>query len=138
MIKYRLNCAEGHDFESWFGSSEDFDRLQKSGHVNCVVCGSSKVAKALMAPRVTTNDTEEGPLTKPASPAEQALRALREKVENEAENVGRKFADEARKIHLGEAPERAIYGEARAEDARSLLEDGIPVAPLPWRSEPKN
>ncbi|NNU79742.1 DUF1178 family protein [Halovulum dunhuangense] len=135
MIRYNLTCAEGHEFESWFSSSGDYDRLEKSGVLACAVCGSPRVTKALMAPRVTTSeDAAARPLSAPASPAEQALRALREKLEREAEDVGRDFAREARAIHAGDAPERPIYGEARAEEARALLEDGIPVAPLPWRS----
>lgn len=139
MIKYGLSCAEGHDFESWFSSSADFDRLEAAGHLSCAVCGTSKVKKALMAPRVSggeaTPPEAERPLSRPASPAEQALRALRAKIEREAENVGRNFAREARRIHEGEAPARAIYGEAKAEEARALIEEGVPVAPLPWRSK---
>ena len=134
MIKYRLTCDQDHDFESWFSSSDDFDRLEKNRLLSCAVCGSADVKKALMAPRVASGDEAENPLTQPASPAEQALRALRKKVEAEAENVGRNFASEARRIHEGEAPGRAIYGEARHEEARALIEDGISVAPLPWRS----
>lgn len=140
MIKYHLQCENDHRFESWFSSSADYDRLEASGHLSCGVCGSSAVTKALMAPRVSVHDSapprpeKTGPLSAPASPAEQALRALRRKIEAEAENVGRNFADEARAIHEGEAPRRAIYGEARLDEARALVEDGVPVAPLPWRT----
>lgn len=140
MIKYRLKCGSGHDFESWFSSSEDFDRLAAGRLLSCAVCGSAEVEKALMAPGVASSDgaEEDRPLSRPASPAEQALRALREKIEREAENVGRRFADEARRIHHGEAPERAIYGEARPAEAKKLVEEGIPVAPLPWRKGKQN
>lgn len=134
MIRYRLNCASGHDFESWFASGADFDRLEAAGHLSCAVCGSSEVEKAVMAPQLAQPGPEEKPLSKPASPAEQALRELRAKFEAKAENVGRGFATEARRIHEGEAPERPIYGEAKLDDARALIDDGIAVAPLPWRS----
>lgn len=136
MIKYHLTCAEEHDFESWFASSADYDRLETSGLLSCAVCGSGKVEKAVMAPQVAV--AAEAPLSQPASPAEQALRALREKVEREADNVGQEFATEARKIHEGDAPERAIYGQARGADVRGLIEDGIPVMPLPWGDKKAN
>jgi len=138
MIKFRLTCDQEHDFESWFSSNGDFDRLDAQGLLSCAVCGSSQVKKALMAPRVVTTEEEAKPLSQPMSPAEQAVRALRQKVEAEAEDVGRNFAAEARKIHEGESPDRAIYGEARHDEAKALIEDGVPVAPLPWRSEPRN
>ena len=140
MIKYQLQCPDGHRFDSWFSSSADYERLERSGHLSCSVCGASGISKALMAPRVTTSEEAHAtkpapaPLSAPASPAEQALRALRKKIEAEADNVGRDFAREARAMHEGESPRRAIYGEAGADEARDLIEDGIPVAPLPWRS----
>ncbi len=140
MIKYRLKCSSDHGFESWFSSSGDFDRLAAGGLLSCAVCGSAEVQKALMAPGVgsAASAAEDRPLSRPASPAEQALGALRKKIEREAENVGRGFADEARRIHRGEAPERAIYGEARPAEARELVEEGIPVAPLPWHKGTRN
>lgn len=130
MIRYALRCENAHSFESWFGSSADFDRLQAAGHVVCAVCGSAAVAKDLMAPSVAISP--ERPLSTPASPAEQAVAELRRKIESEAEDVGRNFVREARAIHGGEAPARAIIGEARPAEAKALIEDGIPVAPLPW------
>jgi len=149
MIRYSLKCDRGHEFESWFASAASFDRLADSGHVSCAVCGTIGVEKAIMAPRVQatksqvpdSGDTEsrEGrPLSKPASPAEQALKELRRIVETHAENVGPKFAKEARAIQNGDAPERAIYGKARPAEARSLVNDGIPVIPLPWGRERTN
>jgi hypothetical protein len=136
MIRYALKCDSAHRFEAWFGSSQDYDRLKAAGHVTCAVCGSGAVDKDLMAPAVSTTAQAAAPpdLSAPASPAEQAVAALRAKVEAMAENVGRDFAGEARRIHAGEAPERPIWGEARPAEARSLIEDGIPVAPLPWSS----
>lgn len=134
MIRYALRCDKAHSFDSWFGSSADFDRLQAAGHVSCAICGSSTVVKDLMAPSVATAQQPERPLSAPASPAEQALAELRRKIEAESEDVGRNFAREARRIHDGEAPARAIIGEARPADAKALLDDGIPVAPLPWSS----
>ena len=136
MIRYALRCDRAHRFDSWFGSSVDFDRLSGGGHLACSVCGSSAVEKDLMAPRVTAA-TPEAPLSAPASPAEQALAELRRRIEARSENVGRDFAAEARRIHEGEAPARPIIGEARPAEARALVEDGIPVAPLPWTSDRK-
>lgn len=138
MIKFSLRCADGHDFESWFQSTEAFDTLKAGGHLVCAVCGSTDVEKAVMAPRLGTarapvQEGKAGSLSAPASPAEQALAALKAHVEANSDYVGMEFAREARAIHEGTAPERPIYGEARTEEARRLIEDGVPVAPLPFR-----
>ncbi len=147
MIRYALKCEDGHEFESWFESAAAFDRLVEKGHVTCSVCGALGVEKAIMSPRVHAPKSSVGsskgssgkrPLSGPASPAEQALSELRRVIEKHAENVGNRFAKEARAIHAGDAPERPIYGSAKTDDARALIEDGIPVAPLPWGSERTN
>ncbi|MDK3073299.1 DUF1178 family protein [Sedimentitalea sp. JM2-8] len=132
MIQYALKCAEGHSFDSWFQSAEAFDKLSASGMISCAVCGGGKVEKAIMAPRVSAPREARGPLTQPASPAEQALAELRRRIEKTSDYVGADFVTEARAMHEGEAPERSIHGEARLDEARKLLEDGVPVAPLPF------
>lgn len=136
MIRYALTCANDHGFESWFQSAEAFDRLVASGMVSCAVCGSDKVTKTLMAPSVRparkAAEVPAKPLTTPQNPAEMALAAMRRQIEENSDYVGMNFAAEARAIHDGEAPERSIYGEARADEARKLIEDGVPVAPLPF------
>ncbi len=132
MIRYSLTCEHDHRFESWFKSSAAFERLQETGMVTCAICGSARVEKALMAPAVST--TPEAPaLTRPETPLEQALAEIRRQVEEESDYVGLSFAAEARAMHEGRSPDRAIWGEARPEDARALIEDGVPVAPLPFR-----
>jgi len=158
MIKYRLSCDKGHSFESWFSSSGDYDRLEKAGHLGCAVCGSDAVRKALMTPSVSTDrpatrggaatggaaDAPQAeacppsPLSQPLSPAEQAMRALREKVETMSEDVGTRFAHEARAMHAGETAERPIRGQARPAEARALIEEGVPIVPLPWKTGPRN
>lgn len=135
MIKYTLKCANEHSFDSWFQNAEAFGKLHSGGMVECAVCGSAEVEKAIMAPQVTTTkgkDIAEKPLSAPASVAEQAMSDLKSYVEANSENVGTDFASEARKIHDGEAPSRSIFGEAKLDDAKKLLDDGVPVAPLPW------
>lgn len=133
MIRYALKCADGHRFDSWFQSATAYDRLADAGHVACAVCGGGEVAKDLMTPRVSSETKAPArPLSQPASPAEQALAELRRKIETESTYVGDRFADEARKMHEGETPKRQIHGEARLADAKKLVEDGIPVAPLPF------
>jgi hypothetical protein len=129
MIRYTLRCAKGHDFESWFQSAAAFDSLQAAGHVSCGLCGESSVTKALMAPAVAQDRPTLG---QPQSEIEAAMAALRRQVEENSEYVGLGFAAEARAMHDGDAPARAIYGEAKPEEARKLLEDGVPVAPLPF------
>jgi hypothetical protein len=140
MIRYNLKCAEGHGFDSWFQSAGAFDSLKASGHLACAVCGTSQVEKALMAPRVAASEKAEPerPLSQPASPAEQALARLRAHVEANSDYVGRDFVSEARAMHLGEAPERPIWGEARGDEAAALADEGIPIAPLPFTPSRKS
>lgn len=130
MIRYSLRCKNGHEFDGWFRSAAGFDTLRAAGQVACAVCGASEVEKALMAPSVAADRPER--LTTPRNKAEQALGALRREIEANSDYVGLSFAAEARAMHEGRAPERAIHGEARPDEARKLLEDGIPVAPLPF------
>ncbi len=143
MIQYALKCAEGHQFDSWFQSADAYDKLANAGMIVCAVCGSPKIQKAVMAPNVrvkSASDAEPAAvpaLSEPQHPAEQALAELRRKVEENSDYVGDDFASEARAIHEGESPERSIYGEARPDDARALMEDGIPVAPLPFLPQRK-
>lgn len=145
MIQFTLKCDKDHRFDSWFQSSDAFDKLKAAGMVTCTQCGSARVEKAMMAPRVqasrskaeqpeapATPEAPSGPLSTPANPAEQAMADLRKKIEDNADYVGMNFAREARDIHDGLSPERAIYGEARPDEARKLIEDGVPVAPLPF------
>ena len=140
MIRYSLKCEKDHTFDSWFQSAEAFEKLLTGGMITCSVCGALGVEKAIMAPQVRparNSDKPKGPLSAPASPAEQALAEMRKKVEENSENVGTDFAKEARAIHDGDAPERAIHGEAKIQDAKELIDDGIAVTPLPWGDKGK-
>ena len=141
MILFSLSCVRDHRFDSWFQSGPAYDTLVAADRVECPICGSTKVAKSLMAPSVQPRDRPAGkagmpsatrPLDAPATELEQALTALRRQVEDNSEYVGMNFALEARAIHDGDVPARSIYGEARADEARKLVEDGVPVAPLPF------
>ena len=145
MIRYALKCGQNHEFESWFATAEAFDRLRSSGMILCPVCNSDKVEKALMTPGVRpartkaqppikTSDSEDRPasLKEPTSEVEAKLAKLRQHVEKNSDYVGLSFVTEARKMHDGEIPHRSIYGEARSDEARKLVEDGVPVAPLPF------
>ena len=142
MIRYTLKCDEGHSFESWFQSSEAYEALAKAGHLSCAVCGSTDVSKTLMAPKVKTSPDKSEEMTpvlhNPQSEVEKAMAELRQKVEETSDYVGEKFTDEARAMHLGEKPERAIYGEARPDQAKSLIDDGVPLMPLPFRPKQKS
>ncbi|WP_299688157.1 DUF1178 family protein [uncultured Tateyamaria sp.] len=132
MIKYALKCDDGHGFESWFASAQAYDSLHGAGHVTCAVCGSPRIAKALMAPRVKTVRDADAPAEPPAEDTSAALAKLRANIEANATYVGGDFAKEARAQHLGDVPDRPIFGEAKPEEAKSLIEDGVPVAPLPF------
>lgn len=133
MIRYALKCANDHRFDSWFQSADAFDGLMEKGLVECPECGVSAVEKAVMAPRVGTSRA----LSAPEEGAEKALAEMRAKVEAESDYVGEKFASEARAMHLGDVPERSIYGEAKPEEAKALIEDGVPVLPLPFTPKRK-
>lgn len=133
MISYSLKCDNDHTFDSWFASADAFDKLSGADMVTCNICGSTKVQKAIMAPRVSTGKTEETtPLMAPDDHTARAIQEMRKKIEANSDYVGKNFAAEARKMHLGDAPERSIYGEAKPEEAKSLIEDGINVVPLPF------
>ncbi len=179
MIRYALNCDQGHDFESWFANSAAYDKQAKRGLVACPVCGSAKVEKAIMAPKIlatkilaadattqlgaagTADPRPPAPTTPPPplqpapmppippktpvammSAAERELRhklkELRDHITKNAHYVGPRFPEEARKIHYGEAAHRSIYGEASAEDAKQLHEEGIEFHPLPILPDDKN
>ncbi|SNR50998.1 DUF1178 family protein [Puniceibacterium sediminis] len=133
MIQYSLKCASDHRFDSWFQSADAFDKLRRNKLISCAVCGSDSVEKAIMAPRVNNSaPAVDRALSTAKSPAEQALADIRKHIETTSDYVGQDFAREARAIHDGDAPERPIWGEARADEARKLIEDGVPVAALPF------
>jgi len=142
MIQFSLKCDHDHRFDSWFKSARAFDALAKAGHIQCVVCGSGNVTKAIMAPRVSTasstdkDDPAVNPrvsaLTRPRTEFEKKLTALRNEIEANSDYVGNDFVKQARAMSAGDVPERSIYGEARLDQARSLMEEGIKVIPLPF------
>ncbi|MEM9438205.1 MAG: DUF1178 family protein [Pseudomonadota bacterium] len=138
MIRYTLKCSQDHVFESWFANAEGFEKLKASGHVACAICGDTSVEKTLMAPAVAPNAkapekvAEAPPLQQPTSPQEVMMQKFKEHVEANSDYVGKDFATTARAIHDGAEPDRAIHGEASLGEAKSLLDDGIPVAPLPF------
>jgi hypothetical protein len=135
MIRYALTCEHEHPFEAWFGSSDDFDAQAQRGLVECPFCGSTEVRKQIMSPAVagtkrTTADQGQTMMMEAAAKA-------RRHVEENFDYVGDAFAREARDIHDGVSPDRAIYGEAKPEEVRALIEDGVRVAPLPPALAPR-
>jgi hypothetical protein len=154
MIKYDLRCEQGHAFESWFQSSSAYDSQRKRKLIACPSCGSSTIEKAIMAPRLS-GTRKRGRIEAPSeiTPAEtQApslvmtqelelrakLKELRDHVVKNADNVGERFPNEARKMHYGDIEHRPIYGEASADEAKSLIDEGIEVTPLPALPEDRN
>jgi len=138
MILYDLICPGDHRFESWFRNSGAVDKLVKAGQVACPTCGSTKVQKAPMAPRLAKSSPTEmaaadkqGELVAAMHKAEQAITQLRDVIQKNFEHVGEKFPEEARRIHYGEAKKRGIYGEATIEDAKSLSDEGIEIGVVP-------
>ena len=162
MIRYSLVCERKHDFEIWFKNSADYDKQAKRGLVTCPACGSAEVEKALMAPALGRGKKKdvhapaaEAPPTTEAlvpvenktpvamiSPQEQEFRAklkeLRDHLTKNAENVGGKFPEEARKMHYGETEHRSIYGEASPQEAKELLDEGVELHPLPVLPDDRN
>jgi len=133
MIRYALLCEHEHDFEGWFGASDDFDDQQFRGLIECPVCGSKAVRKAIMAPAVTgaKGRNQDPSATQTQAMMMEAMGRLRQHVEENFDDVGDAFATEARAIHEGRAEDRGIYGQASAVEVRELVEDGVPIAPLP-------
>lgn len=157
MIKYRMRCGQGHVADIWFRDSAACDQQMAAGHVACPECGDARMEKSLMAPSVTTSEAkaERAASPAPATPAASApapaappqavmtaqamrreiegrLRALRAHIEATSENVGSDFPAEARAIHVGEAEQRAIYGQCTPDEAEELAEEGVPVVAVPW------
>jgi hypothetical protein len=144
MIKYALGCAEGHAFESWFPDSAAYEKQRKRGFVACPECGSTEVDKAIMAPavvggeRATAESGHEIVVEDQRRQRRELMLRMRREIEANTEDVGAKFPQEARAIHLGDAPERAIRGRASLEEARSLVEDGVGVMPVPMLEDEFN
>jgi len=147
VIAYTLACEAGHDFESWFASSNAYEAQVKRGLVSCPICGSAKVGKALMTPSLGRGDRNKpAPVSEPSAPSptrpvamfsekerqlRDMIRALRKHVAENSDYVGRRFPEEARQMHNGEIEHRSIWGEASAEEAKELVEEGVQVQPLP-------
>ena len=158
MIRYSLRCDRGHEFESWFQSSSAYEQQEKHKLVNCPTCGSPEVERAIMAPRIVSKKGRDSAAPAPAPSAstdvtapastplmmaqERELRAklkeLRDHIVKNADNVGERFPNEARKMHYGDIEHRPIYGEASPDEARALIEEGVEVSPLPVLPEDRN
>jgi hypothetical protein len=141
LIRFSLVCEHDHEFEAWFRSGDDFETQKKRGFVDCPTCGSSRVDKALMAPAVSTSEKKEKMALAMGDAQRRALeemKALAAKVRENADYVGDKFAEEARKIHFGDAEARGIYGEATLEEAKDLAEDGVEFMPIPVFPDDRN
>lgn len=149
MIRYALRCTDGHAFEGWFPDAEGFERQRDGGMLACAACGSVHVDRAMMAPQVRpARDRAGGPPLGPSlpaagpdagpraalevTPAERAIAELRRRVEADSTYVGRDFAAQARAMHEGSSERRSIHGEAAPAEARALIEEGVPVLPLPF------
>ncbi len=136
MIRYTLNCDNGHQFESWFSDSASFEKLKEKGHLECAVCSSKKIEKSLMAPVVTAKKKET--LLSKQSALEKEIKALKQKIKATATDVGENFAAEARAMHYGEKEEKPIVGKTTVDEAKELAEEGIPFTPLPWSDDKVN
>jgi hypothetical protein len=136
LIVYRLICSSGHEFEGWFRDSKAFDAQAKKRALECPVCSDTKVTKAIMAPALARSGEVMPPQAPPTAPSDQQklrhfMAGYRKFIEENAEYVGTKFPEEARKIHYGETEERPIYGESSLREARELIDEGIEIAPVP-------
>jgi hypothetical protein len=160
MIHYHLRCERGHAFESWFQSSSAYETQEKRKLVNCPACGSAKVERAIMAPQIVSKKSRDrkepapapvaatstevtAPASTPLLMAQERelrvkLKELRDHIVKNADNVGERFPNEARKMHYGDIEHRPIYGEASPEEARSLIDEGVEVSPLPVLPDDRN
>ena len=142
MIRFDLHCDKDHAFEAWFSSNADFDKQKAQGFISCPKCGSTNVEKALMAPSVSTARKKEASTQLAMNNAQKAamdqLRQAVKTIRENSEDVGERFPEEARKIHYGESEERGIIGQAKPDEVKSLVEEGVGIAPLPDLPEDKN
>src|ERR1700712_5175587 len=156
MIRYNLRCEKGHSFESWFQSSTAYESQEKRKLVSCPACGSVKVERAIMAPQIVSKKRGDSAAPSPAAPTDVAapastplmmaqerelrakLKELRDHIVKNADNVGERFPNEARKMHYGDIEHRPIYGEASPDEARSLIDEGVEVSPLPVLPDDRN
>ncbi len=159
MIRYDLRCEHGHAFDSWFQSSSAYDSQVRRKLVTCPVCDSAKIEKAIMAPQIVSRKGREKPVPAPvaeapvsdSTPSESTpllmaqerelrakLRELRDHIVKNADNVGERFPNEARKMHYGDIEHRPIYGEASPEEAKALIDEGVEVSPLPVLPDDRN
>ncbi len=143
MIKFSLRCERGHEFESWFPDSQSFDAQARRGLVQCALCDSVKVEKAIMAPAV--HGVRDAGEAKPFALVDQqhkelrsAIQELRRKIEENTTDVGTQFPDVARAIHTGEEPDRPIRGRATRDEAHALIQEGIGILPVPSLPEEAN
>ena len=134
MIKYTLQCKNLHQFESWFRTSDDYEKLNNEKMLSCEICGSKSISKSLMSPSVSSKEKKRIKETLETVPSKEQklIKQLKKEVEKNCEYVGDNFEKEARAIHYGDSPERSIYGKTTLKEAKSLYEDGIPVTRLPW------
>jgi hypothetical protein len=130
MILFDLRCADGHEFEAWFRDSAAYDAQAAAGEIGCPICGDHRVEKALMAPALASKASKVDP--EQAAHAIKAWRKVQQHIEQNFDHVGQRFAEEARKIHHGEAEKRSIYGEATSTEAKELKDEGIQVGQIPW------
>lgn len=150
MIRYNLVCEAAHGFECWFPSSDSYETQVSRGLVTCPHCGSGSVSKAIMAPMIARKDRAEVPvpaltpetpvqmIAEPERKLREMIKALHDHVAAHSEHVGERFAEEARKIHYGEAEGRSIHGQASLDEARALIDEGIEVAPIPMLPDDRN
>ena len=156
MIRYTLRCERGHQFESWFQSSAAYESQERRHLIDCPTCGSDKIERAIMAPQIVSKKGRERAQPAPAAPVEATptestslmmaqerdlrskLKELRDHIVKNADNVGDRFPNEARKMHYGDIEHRPIYGEASPEEARALIDEGVEVSPLPTLPEDRN
>lgn len=136
MISYSLICSENHTFDSWFASTDAYNKLKNNRLLSCSVCGTPNVEKAIMAPNVFAKSDQNPKDTKlkslSPSPSEKAIAELKTHIQENSEDVGSNFALIARKMYDGEVPKRSIHGKASISEAKSLSKDGVPIVPLPW------
>nr|TFG55029.1 MAG: DUF1178 family protein [Hyphomicrobiales bacterium] len=137
MITYNLSCSRGHEFEGWFKDSAAYDAQETGGALVCPMCGDLKIRKAIMSPSVSKSSAR-APAKTDAETVRQYAAGLRKFIQKNAEYVGPRFADEARKIHYGEVDERHIYGESTTAEVKELIKEGIEVAPFPVDPEEMN
>ena len=135
MIKYILKCKEGHEFESWFSNSDEFDKLDKKRMLECIYCSSKKITKSIMAPMISNSKNNDELINNNFKSEKKKLIKLQKNIEKNFDYVGKDFSKKVREVYYDKKSNKAIYGKATLKEKEELAEEGIDLLSIPWANK---